>query len=383
MTGKWSHPGGQFFFERFSVKFKRVGTSAALLAVASLTLAACGDDNPTGTTGGEEAGTLSGSLSGSGASSVESAMTAWIAGYQGKQPNVTVNYDSIGSGGGRENIIAGAVQFAASDAALDEEERESVKAQCGPDGAMNLPIYISPIAVPYHLEGVDTLQLKPATLARIFDQKITTWNDPAIAADNPGVTLPDTRITVVNRSDESGTTENFTEYLAAAAAADWAHEPDKSWPVAGGEAAAQTTGVIDIVKGTNGAIGYADASAVGELNTAHIGVGDEFVAYSPEAAAKVVDSSEPVDTGVEGDLALDVQRDTTASGAYPIVLVSYAIVCKQYDDANTADMVKDFIGYVASEEGQTEASAAAGSAPISADLQGRVKESLDTIQASS
>lgn len=367
------------------MKLNRVGTTAALLTATALTLAACGNNNPTGSTntGSGSGAALSGTLSGSGASSQESAMTAWIAGYSAKQPNVTVNYDSIGSGGGRENLIAGAVQFAGSDAALDAEERDKVKATCGADGAMNLPVYISPIAVPYNLSGVDALQLSPATLAKIFDQKITTWNDPAIAADNPGVTLPATKITVVNRSDESGTTENFTDYLAEVAGADWAHESSKSWPVPGGEAAAQTTGVIDVVKSTDGAIGYADASAVGELKSAKIKVGDAYVAYSPEAAAKVVDESPLEETGVDGDLAIKLERNTTASGAYPIVLVSYEIVCKSYKDQNTADLVKDFVGYVASEEGQQEAAGAAGSAPISAELQAKVKESLGTITVAS
>ncbi|MBM6403113.1 phosphate ABC transporter substrate-binding protein PstS [Phycicoccus sp. CSK15P-2] len=359
----------------------------AAVAVASLALAACGNDNPTGTstpasTEGE-GGSLSGTLKGAGATSQESAMTAWIAGYQGVQPGVTVQYDSVGSGAGRENLISGAVSFAGSDAYLDDEEREKVKDTCGPDGAMNIPVYISPVAIPYNLEGVDELNLKPATLAMIFDQKITKWNDPKIAADNPDADLPDLKITAVNRSDESGTTENFMEYLSAAAADSWSYEADKAWPVSGGEAAAQTTGVIEVVGSTNGAIGYADASAVGSLQAAKIGVGEEFVEFSPEAAAKVVDASEPADTGVEGDLALDLARDTTESGAYPIVLVSYHIVCKTYSDQETADLVKDFVGYVVSEDGQQAASGAAGSAPISADLRSKAEQSLELVKAGS
>ncbi|MGB3828102.1 MAG: phosphate ABC transporter substrate-binding protein PstS [Ornithinimicrobium sp.] len=354
---------------------------------ASLTLAACGNDNP-GATAGEDAdpaasgasdGDLTGTLTASGASSQNSAMTAWIAGYQDVQPGVTVTYDGIGSGGGRENLLAGAVDFAGSDAYLDETEREAVKDVCGPGGAMNLPVYISPVAIPYNLPGVDTLNLKPDVLAQIFDQKITTWDDEAIAADNPDAELPATDITVVNRSDESGTTENFMEYLSAAAPDSWSYEADKNWPVNGGEAAAQTTGVIQVVGSTEGSIGYSDASAIGDLSTAAVGVGGEFTEYSAEGAAKVVDASEPADTGVEGDLALDLARDTTESGAYPIVLVSYHIVCSEYADAATADLVKDFVGYVTSEDGQQAAAEAAGSAPISEDLRGKVEESLSMV----
>ncbi len=382
------------------MKLHRLKTTAALAMAASLTLAGCGNDNPAadpaaegeppaggessddaGMTEGSGSGMeLSGQLDGAGSSAQNSAMTAWIAGYQKVQPGVTVLYDAIGSGGGREKFIPGAVDFAGSDAYLDEEEAEAVKDTCGDGGALNIPVYISPVAIPYNLPGVDTLNLKPDVLAQIFDQQITTWNDEAIAADNPDAELPDTEITVVNRSDESGTTENFLEYLSAAAPDSWSHEADKVWPVDGGEAAAQTTGVIEVVGSTEGAIGYADASAVGSLSTAMIGVGEEFVEYSAEAAAKVVDKSEPADTGIEGDLALDLARDTTESGAYPIVLVSYHIVCSQYKDADVADKVKDFVGYVISEEGQQAAAAAAGAAPISQDLRTKAESSLEMVK---
>lgn len=405
----------------------KIGPTLAVALVATLGLAACGNDNPTASTpstpapsttasaptsdattatgssttsdagtstsaGGTDTGTqtgsagaytpmpgLSGTLTGIGASSQESAMTSWIAGYQGVQSGVTVEYSPDGSGAGRENLISGAAMFAGSDAYLDDEEREAVKATCGPGGALNIPVYISPVAIPYNLPGVDTLNLKPEVLAQIFDQKISNWNDPAIAADNPDATLPDLAITVVNRSDESGTTENFMEYLSAAAPDAWTYEADKVWPVSGGEAAAKTTGVIEVVGSTEGAIGYADASAVGELQTALIGVGDEFVQFSPEAAAKVVDASKPADTGVEGDVALDLARDTTESGAYPIVLVSYHIVCTHYKDESTANLVKDFVGYVLSEDGQATAAEAAGSAPISDDLRTKGMEALNLV----
>jgi phosphate transport system substrate-binding protein len=389
------------------VKLHRFGPTVALAMAATLTLTACGDDDPTDDSADngaeedsedpEEAGEdpeedtaddgssmeLSGQVSPSGASSQASAMTAWIAGYQEIQPEVTINYDAIGSGGGRENLISGASPFIGSDAYLGEEEREAVTETCGEGGAYHIPGYISPIAIPYNLPGVEELNLAPDVLAQIFNRDIETWDDPAIAEDNPDAELPDTEITVVNRSDESGTTENFLEYLTAAAPDSWPHEVSGNWPVSGGEAAAQTTGVIQVVQGTEGAIGYADASAIGSLSTAAIGVGEEFVDYSPEAAAAVVDVSEPADTGVEGDLALDLARDTTESGTYPIVLVSYEIACSSYEDANTADIVKDFLTYVISEEGQQAAAEAAGSAPLSDDLRERATETIESIEGGS
>lgn len=306
-------------------------------------------------------------------------MVAWAAGYAALQPDVTVNYDSIGSGGGRTNLLDGATVLAGSDSYLEPDEIEASFQTCGEGGALNLPVYISPIAVAFNLAGVDELNLSPETLAKIFTREITSWDDPAIAQDNPDVDLPATTITAVNRADDSGTTQNFAEYLAAVAPEVWTFEPTNTWPVHGGEAAPQTSGVISVVQSTDGTIGYADASAVGRLATARIGVGDEFVAYSPEAAAKVVDASERADTGVEGDLAIELDRDTTESGAYPIVLISYQIICTGYDDANTVDLVTDFVSFVASEEGQAQAAEAAGAAPISAALRERITASLELV----
>lgn len=388
------------------MKLRSAGSLGTLALVAALSLSACGSDDPTQTTtpaGGDETaaettdeatdaettddegtdaaagGDLSGTIQASGASAQEAAMVAWAAGYAEIQPDVTVNYDSIGSGGGRKNLLDGATVLAGSDSYLKAEEIEQSFEVCGEGGAINLPVYISPIAVPFNLEGVDELNLSPSTLANIFNRTITSWDDPAIAADNEGVDLPSTPITAVNRSDDSGTTQNFVEYLVAVAPDEFDYEPSNTWPVDGGEAAAQTSGVIQVVQATDGAIGYADASAVGQLATANIGVGEEFVAYSPEAAARVVDASDFADTGVEGDLAIDLARDTTESGAYPIVLVSYQIVCTGYDDENTVNLVKDFVTYVASEEGQAASADAAGSAPISADLRDQINSSLELI----
>ena len=367
------------------MKQHRLTRTVAIAMAASFALAACGGDDSSSegdaAGGGSESGggELSGRLVGAGASSQESAMTAWIAGYLEVQPEVEVQYDAVGSGAGREQFLAGATDFAGSDAYLDEEERGMVADACAGGEAINLPMYISPVAVPYNLPGVDELNLAPEVLAGIMNGDITAWDDEAIAADNPDAELPATEITVVHRSDDSGTTENFMEYLTAAAPDAWPHEPSDAWPVEGGEAAAQTTGVMQVINSTEGTIGYADASAV-TGQSASIGVGEEFVPFSPEAAAKVVEASEPAETGVEGDLALELARDTTESGAYPIVLVSYHIACKEYDDAERANNVKAFLEYVASEEGQQAASDAAGSAPIGEGTREQVLASIDMIQ---
>ena len=366
---------------------RRTRTSSLALSVSlagALALTACGAANESGSSGaGSAEEQLSGELVGAGASSQQAAMQGWSAGYSGVQPDVTVNYDPVGSGGGREQFLAGGIDFAGSDAALDEEELAQAEERCGTSGVFELPNYVSPIAVIYNLEGVEELNLSPETLAGIFDQKITNWNDPAIAADNPDATLPDQAITPVNRSDESGTTENFVEYLSAAAGGAWPHEVSGDWPVAGGEAAQGTSGVVSAVGAGTGAIGYADLSQAGDLGVASIGVGEEFVAPSAEAAAAVVENSENLEGRGEYDFAIEINRDTTGSGEYPIVLVSYHVGCIEYEDQDTADLVKDFMSYVISEEGQQAAAEAAGSAPISDGLREQAQTAIDAISTSS
>lgn len=357
----------------------RVTTLSAALA-AALALSACGAENESGgTTSGDSE--LGGELVGAGASAQQAAMQGWTAGYSGVQPDVTVNYDPVGSGGGREQFLAGGTDFAGTDSAFKEDELAEAQERCSDAGIFQLPNYISPIAVVYNLEGVDELNLSPATVAGIFDQKITSWDDPAIAADNPGVALPATSITPVNRSDESGTTENFTEYLAAAAGEAWPHEPSGDWAVPGGEAAQGTSGVVSAVGAGNGAIGYADLSQAGDLGVANIKVGDEFVAPSAEAAAAVVENSERAGDEGEHNYAIELNRETTGSGEYPIVLISYHVGCIEYDDQETADLVKDFMSYVISEEGQEAAAASAGSAPISDGLREQAQSAIDAITA--
>jgi phosphate transport system substrate-binding protein len=292
---------------------------------------------------------------------------------------VTVNYDPVGSGGGREQFLAGGVDFAGSDSALDDEELTKAKERCGDAGVFELPNYISAIAVVYNLPGVDQLNLKPATIAGIFAGKITKWDDKAIAADNPDAKLPSTTITPVHRSDDSGTTKNFTDYLSKVAGDVWTDEAAGVWPLKTGESGNGTSGLISSVKGGEGTIGYADESQAGDLGIAKIGVGTEFVAPSREAAAKVVEGSKIKSGRGEFDFAYDVNRATTSTDEYPLVLVSYHIGCVQYDDKDTAGLVKAFEEYVVSSEGQQAAADAAGSAPISDNLRDQAMTAVNAI----
>ena len=360
---------------------------AAALAAGSLALVACGgsdgpDTSSPGAPDASEGPALTGTLAGAGASSQTSAVEAWTAGFQTANEGVTISYDPVGSGGGRDQFTAGGVDFAGSDRAMKPEELTEAAKRCAPGArVVDLPLYIIPIAVAFNLEGVDSLKLTPVTIAKIFNQKITNWNDAAIKADNPDATLPDLKITPVNRSDDSGTTENFTDFLAETAKTDWPYEADGEWPVKGGEAANGTSGVVQAITAGNGAIGYADASQVAELGKVAVGVGSEFVEYTAAAAAAVVESSPRDDTREKGDIVIKIARDTTSAEEYPVVLVSYSLACTKYTDAAKGELVKAFLTYVASEDGQAAAAENAGSAPISDALRTEVQASIDAIGA--
>lgn len=367
------------------MKASHLGRCAAALAAGSLALTACGSDDATNTGSGAQAASgaaagVSGTLTGIGASSQQAAMTAWQNGFQEENPGVSLQYSPDGSGAGREAFVNGGADFAGTDAPLDADEYAASQEVCGPDGGFHVPAYISPIAVAFNLPGVTSVNMDGKTLAEVFTGEITAWDDPAIAGQNPGAELPGTPITVVHRADESGTTENFQEYLAAAAPEVWTAEVSGAWPSQwAAENSKGTAGVIRSTTATEGAITYADASAVGDLGTVAVGVGEEYVRYSAEAAARAVEASTPIGGRAGHDMAMDLDRDTTASGSYPIVLVSYHVFCSQYDSRQTADLAKAFGEYVISEEGQRAAADSAGSAPLSGDLRAQAQDALDRI----
>jgi phosphate transport system substrate-binding protein len=353
------------------------------IAACGLLLAACGDDDngSGGGAGGNGGGAnLSGNLAGAGASSQEAAMQAWIAGFQEQNPDVTVAYDPVGSGGGREQFVAGGVAFAGSDAALEEEELTKAQERCGgSDNLVEVPNYVSPIALIYNVEGVEGLQLSPETVARIFKGDIESWDDPAIKADNPDAELPGERITVVHRSDESGTTENFAEYMSATAPDVWDAEVSGDWPIEGQEAAQGTSGVVDAVKNGQGTIGYADRSQAGDLGVAKVKVGEEFVEPAPEAAARILEASEESKDPGRHVFTYEIDRETQEAGVYPIVLVSYLIGCTKYDKQSDAQLVKGLFSYIISPDGQQKAAEGAGSAPLAESLRTKVQPSVDAI----
>ncbi len=369
--------------------------------VLTLVAAACGSDDDTADTSTEDSteepaaestdetaapgSTVSGTLVGAGASSQAAGMQGWQAGFQAINEDATIEYDAIGSGGGRELFLSGGSSFAGSDAFLKDEEFEASKDRCaGEQGAINLPHYISPIAIPYNLPQIEgsTLNLTPDVIAGIFANEIANWNDPAIAALNEGIEFPDVNINPVHRSDESGTTENFTDYMAQAAPDVWSFGAIEVWDgdgPGGGEGAQGTSGVVAATAAGEGSIGYADASQIGDLPAAAVGVGGEFLEFSPAAAGRIVDASERLEGRNEFDFAIEVNRTPDSSDVYPIALVSYHIVCLEYPDQETVDLVKAFMTYVGSEAGQAASGASAGSAPISPEVRADILKSIDAI----
>ena len=252
---------------------------------------------------------------------MSAAQQKWIADYQSAHPGVTINYSPDGSGAGREAFTSGAVQYAGSDRPFKDEEMGAGKfAKCTAESnALNLPVYVSPIAVIFNVQGVDSLKLDPDTVAGIFAGTITKWNDAKIAATNPDAKLPDAAITAVHRSDDSGTTNNFTDYLNQAAPSVWTEAASDTFPAAfGGESAKGTSAVVDAVTSGKNTIGYADASAAGQLGHAQLKVGNAWLSPTAEAAAKIVDASKQVAT--LGAFALPIEvipmaRELVASRA--------------------------------------------------------------------
>jgi len=347
------------------VKITRLGAIGAIALAGAFALASCAANE--GGSGDQPASDLKGTLNGAGSSAQGAAQEAWIAAFQTANPDVTINYDPTGSGAGRETFIAGGSDWAGSDSALNDDEIAGSFASCAPDAkAIDIPTYISPIAIVFNVDGVDTLNLDAATLAHIFKGDITNWNDPAITA--------------VHRSDDSGTTKNTTDYLNKVAPDVWDQPAADAFPYQTGEGAAKTQGVIDAVTNGTGTIGYADASAVGDLNTAKIKVGDTFVELSAAAAAAVVADSPLVEGRDANDLAVKLDRTTTDPTHYPLLLVSYSIVCTEYADAAQGALVKAYVSYITSADGQKVAADAAGSAPLSDDLISKISGILADVK---
>ncbi len=261
--------------------------------------------------------TLTGTITAGGSSAQANAETAWTAAFQGTQAaGVTVNYDkSQGSGGGVTNFLSGSYDFAGSDSALNATQLPQAVTLCAGGAPVDLPAYLSGVAIIYKLDGVTSLSLSSATIAKIFTLQIKTWDDPAIKADNPSATLPSTPITVVTRSDGSGTTANFTKYLHDTQGSIFTQAVGTAWPVAGTSGQQGGSGVVNAVTAGTGTIGYADQSSIGSATAAKVsGTGKDFVGYTAEGATEAFDSAATVQSQGAGDMT-EVIDYSKVSGA--------------------------------------------------------------------
>lgn len=367
---------------------------AAVAGVGVLALAACGTDNndTTGTAGKSpndsrpaaeraklDVACASGTVNASGSTAQANAMDAWIKAYQGACPDATINYQANGSGAGVQQFIQGSTAFAGSDVALRPDEQPRADARCSGGEAVNVPMVTGPIAIAYNLPGVDGLQLSPDTIAGIFSGTIDRWNDPAIAHDNPKASLPSTTIQSVHRSDDSGTSANFTGFLRAAAPDAWPFDPGKHWTAPGGQGASGSAGVAQLVKQTPGTVAYVEYSyALGfDLAMAEVANGSgEFVELTPASASKAVAAADVTDTGP--GVILDIDYATKAPGAYPIILVTYEITCTEGLTPDQRDLVRSFLSYAASDAGQRAiADPELGYAPLPDEISARAREAIE------
>jgi phosphate transport system substrate-binding protein len=378
------------------VKITRSGGIVAFALIGTLALAGCastsgGDKTPAPTTSADTtvAGpkidpTLSGTLTSGGSSAQANAETAWTAAFKAQAAGVTINYDkSQGSGGGVTNFLSGSYDFAGSDAALKPDQYTSGKTLCVGGAPIDLPAYLSGVALVYNLSGVTDLKLSSATIAKIFTLQVKTWNDPAIAADNKGVTLPSTPITVVTRSDGSGTTANFTKYMSDTQPSIFTVAPTNAWPIAGTSGQQGGSGVVAAVTAGAGAIGYADQSSVGTLSQAEVqvGTGTDFTKYSAAGATAAFEAAASTQAQGDGDMTqvIDYTKITDKS-AYAIPLLSYIITCTVHKDATQGKLTAAYLGFLESTVGQAVASKNAGSAPLPDSVLKEAQQSIALIK---
>ncbi|MEA2553450.1 MAG: phosphate transport system substrate-binding protein [Fimbriimonadaceae bacterium] len=315
--------------------------SRALLFATALAgvLTGLGCGNNAETTTNTDAGGPAVTLLGAGSSFVNPAMSQWAESYKQVRPNVTINYQSVGSGGGISQYQAGTVDFGATDAPLADKDLAGMTTP-----TTHVPVVAGAVVLAYNVPGVATdLKLSPAAVAGIFLGTVKSWNDPAIAADNAGVNLPNTPITICHRSDGSGTTYIFTNYLAAVSPA-WKNGPgvgkSVNWPA--GTGGKGNEGVTGLVKQTQGSIGYTELAYAIQTKLPYASLKNaagEFVKPSVESTTAAV-------AGQAEALKKDVRTtivNSPAKGAYPICGFTYVLVSKAPKDAAKGKALNDFL----------------------------------------
>jgi phosphate transport system substrate-binding protein len=344
-----------------SIKTSFIAGTLAACAIIAFTLATTGSARATGVT-----------LNGSGSTLSKPYQEAAIDQFRKTHKEITVNYGGGGSGKGRQDLADMVVDFAGSDSPF--KDAEAAKAKGG--AMLYFPILLSPIAVAYNVDGVDKLQLSAPTIAKIFQREIKTWSDKAIAADNPGVKLPDTAIVVAHRADGSGTTQNFTEYLAGAAKGVWKLKSGSTveWP-SDTQAGQGSAGVAQIVKSTKGAIGYvdlSDAKASGLKYGTVKNKAGKFVEPTPEGASAAGDGIQ-----VKDNLTFSA-LDAKGEKAYPITAQTWVIVYAKQIDRAKGEALKTYVTFLV-KDGQSLLKEI-DYAPLPKSLQDKAVKQVDKIK---
>ena len=361
----------------------------AALTVGAAAMTGCGSDqNPRGApspavsviTGTAGCGGKN-QLTAEGSTAQQNAMSLFNQIWGQYCPGKSVAYNPTGSGAGREQFIAGHVDFAGADSPLAADQIGPAAARCDGNPAWDLPLVFGPIALVYNLAGVPALVVSSDALAKIFSGRITAWNDPILAALNPGVALPDTRITPIYRTDSSGTTDNLQKFLTASAPQSWTRGVGTEFQGGVGEGATKSAGVVQVVRATPGAIGYVEKGFAdqGAVPYARIATNKGVVVpLTNDTATNAVKATQFVADGNDVVLDLNAMYSSQEPGAYPLVLATYEIVCSKSSDPNTSGAIKSFLT-VAAGSGQTDLPSA-GYVPLPDRVKERLAAAIDALQ---
>jgi phosphate transport system substrate-binding protein len=357
-------------------------------AIASVVLTGCGSNENVGAAGQAASGKSAGpvdcggknDLTAEGSTAQQNAIALFNQTWGQLCPGKNLSYNPTGSGQGREQFIAGHVDFGGADSPLTAQQINPAANRCKGNPAWDLPMVFGPVALAYNLAGIDKLVVNADALAKIFSGKITMWNDPALTALNHGTALPDAKIRPLYRSDSSGTTDNFQKYLAAAAPESWTRGVGTEFQGGVGEGAQKSAGIVQAVQATPGAIGYVEKGFADQAHVpyAQIDTGSGAAPLTDDAAGKAIDAAKFAGQGNDLVLDLNSMYGTKESGAYPLVLATYEIVCSKGYDPGTSAAVKSFLT-VAANNGQDGLSQA-GYVPLPDKFKQRLMAAVNAIQ---
>ena len=327
------------------------GIAAAITVAALFGISLISGCNASSTSATSSAAEPTAVLGAAGSTFIAPLMSKWVSGYRQTHPTVQINYRPIGSGSGIEELRQGYLSFGASDAPLNDDQLKNMSA------VVQVPASAGPVCVVYNLPGLRaSLKLTAKTLSEIYLGNIIDWQDPSIARDNPGVTLPKAAVIVVHRSDGSGTTSIFTSYLAKVSQ-DWlgkaGHGLSVTWPIGIGTEGSK--GMLAIVKQTPGTIGYMELNYAKQNGVAFASVQNkagQFVQPSPSGATAAIEA-------FSNDLAKDlrapiVDPPASARDAYPISGFSFILIPKDCADSGQQEAIRDFVDFAIS-KGQDSA----------------------------